>query len=182
MNLSILQPLLEYLFELFQFRHDHVLAVGLFRVQPEVILMIVFSNIEGGIRLQRGDNRLCIYFFFREPFYVISSLFTFRFITVENGGTILCPYIITLSIKLGRIMCCKKRLKQLVIRNYFRTVNYLDGLRMTRPTGSHLLIRWVGHPSADVPRDDRIHTFKVLELGLSTPKTASCKDCRIDML
>src|SRR5690606_32283231 len=150
-------------------------AICLLGVEVIVVLVVIFGDVEIGIRFQLGDDRLVINPFLRQSTEVIFGLFFLGGVVVKNGRPVLGTDVITLAIKLRRVVGDKKCLKQLVIRNLSRPIHHVDGFGMARSTRGHLLIGWVGYITAGIAGNNGIHTGQLLELGFGAPKAAAGK-------
>ena len=97
---------------------------------------------------------------------------------IENGGSILGPYVVVLLIFRGGIMHAEKISQQLFITQFDWIENYLDSLRVPRTSGANLLISRIRNRAAAVTDLCFDYARKFTDDFLHSPETASSENSR----
>src|SRR5450755_2005264 len=135
-----LQQIVEALAEFRDFRRDDQLAIRLFAMQLEVVLMVIFRLVEFLERFHLGDD-LAV------PFVTVGAflyrLFDRRLLlrrAIERYRAILLADIVALAIERGRIVDGEERLQHDIAADDMRIERDLHHFGMSRVAVGYLLV------------------------------------------
>jgi|GEM_PF-1375153 len=163
------------------FGRYYKLAVDLFRVGGEVVLMVIFGGVEGAEGLEFGDDGggpelaggevgndgLCLDL-------LVGSV-------VKDGGAVLRADIGALTIGGGGVVDGEEDVKQVGVADDGRIKGDLDGLGVAGEPGAHLLIGRIGAITAGIARNDAADAFDALVNRFQTPEAAASECCLLKM-
>src|SRR5690606_9625004 len=147
----------------------------------EIGLMVVFGGIKMPESFDFGNDGLVKSAAFIQGFFIIFSLFSLLFVVIVNTTTVLCSYIITLTVECGGIVCFAKNFKQLVVRDYGRIIHNLQGFCKSGSAGAYFFIGGLFIDMAiGIAAGHFFYTFYILKYSFCTPKTTigKCGDLR----
>ena len=126
-----------------------------------VIFLVIFLSRPEFTR--SSYFRLYIVTFFLQFIDQLHSGLFLLIIQKENAGPVLRAYIGPLSIELCKIVCFKKKLRQLIIACFRGIINHLDRFGMARLICADLLICRIIHMSAGISNRRRNDTGDFLK-------------------
>lgn len=131
--------------EFFDFGLDDGTAVGLVAVEVEVVLVIVFSGVEGCGFFDGGNDGLTVDVLVIEFLLVFLCKGLLGVVVIKDHGAVLRADIITLTVECSRVVCFPEDFKQFIVADLFRIVGDLEHFRMTGGAGAYFFISRVGH-------------------------------------
>src|SRR5690606_3815816 len=122
----------------------YLLDIGIIRVVPLIILVIVLSRPKNSVGNKLCHNFLSVFTRGVYRFYCFLCHRFLLFVVIKNHGSVLLAYVRSLSVQLGGIMGGEEYLQQCRVVNLVRIIIYLNRLCMTCLTIAH---RVIGGPS-----------------------------------
>lgn len=149
--------------------------VSMIRVSPGKVLVVCFSREKTGQRFDGRDDGSVIDLFDGQLLEIAFGFFPLVLIRNENGGSILCSDVWTLSVQQGWIVCGKKDFQQFAITDHCRVINDPNDLRMACISVADVCVigpLGVSSGISALHPNDAVH---LLENGFCAPETPACK-------
>lgn len=169
----LFQAVAEFLFEMRDFRPDDGGAVTFVGMLIIIVEMVSLSAIELVVGRELRHN-------FAVPAVGRSGLFDGVFgdllllrVAVKNRAAVLRAGIVALIVELCWVMHGQENVHQLVIRNHFRIVNYVDGFGVTGIALSDAFVSRVLGIAALITGLRAVNAFDLIKNRVHAPKTAA---------
>jgi len=154
------------------------LAVGILRIVREVVVVVILSLEKSAQRTHFSDD-VIDKILLQIPYHMLNVLFLLR-TRVENTTAVMRPYVVALSIQLGRVVHGEEYLKEDAAWDDLGVECYLDNLSMASALSTNLLVSWVFHMTTGISRDYFAYSAKTQNGSFDAPKATPTKDDFLD--
>ena len=154
------------------------MAVGILGIVSEIVVMVILS-LEKVAQWTHFGNDVIDKILLQIPDHLLNVLFLLR-TRVEYTTAVMRPYVVALSVQLGRVVHGEEYLEEDAAWNDLGVECDLDNLSMAGALSTNLLVGWVFHMTTGKSRDYFAYSVKAQNGSFDAPKATATKDDFLD--